>query len=312
MSHFTITIRNYRPSDFDNYILLHTETEQFDQSVRHISPQTLVEFLGRPNYCPETDLFVAEADGKIVGFISLFPERKIGRALLDCMVHPRHRRKSVAKKLFSRALHRAKEMGVKVVQIDIPKTNVAAISLVSRLGFQFIRRFLELKLDFYNIQLPDVKHGVFKIRELRPGEENKLTEIQNLSFIGTWGYNPNTTEEIIYRINMSDCSPEDVIVAHKGDKFVGYCWTTINAEENVTKRENKGKVHMMGVDPDYQNRGIGKQILLAGLAHLVNKSIETVELTADSENQAALSIYDSIGFEVWSTTLWYEKNLSKI
>ena len=238
MSDLSFTIKNYRSGDFNNYILFRTETEQIDQSGQYISPQTLAEYLGRPNYCPETDLFVAKADGKIVGSISLFPEQKIGRAVLACTVHPWHRRKGVAKRLFSHAVQRAKEMGVNVVQIDISKTNVAAMSLLSRLGFKFIRCFLELKLDFYNIRLPDVKHGEFKIRGLRPGEENKLTEIQNLSFLGTWGFHPNTTEEIIYRIKMSDCSPEDVIVACKGDIFVGYCWTTINAEENVDKGKN--------------------------------------------------------------------------
>jgi len=307
MSDFSFIIRNYRPGDFNNYFLLHAETEQFDRSGRYISTQALEEDLGKPNYYPETNLFVAEAEKKIIGYISLFPEQKIGRALLNCMVHPLYRRKGVAQRMFSFAVSRTKEMGIKAIQIDIPKTNVTARSLLSRSGFKFIRRFLELKLDFYNIRMPDVKHSAFKNRRLRPGEENKLTEIQNLSFIGTWGYNPNTTEEIIYRINMSDCSPEDVIVAYKEDKFVGYCWTTINTEENIAKGEKKGKVHMMGVDPDYQNRGIGKQILLAGLNHLLNKGIETVELTADNENQAALSLYESIGFKVWSETLWYEK-----
>lgn len=309
MSDFSFTIRNYRPGDFNTYILFRMETEQLDPSGSYISQQIFTEYLGRPNYCPETDLFIAESDGKIVGSISLFPEQKIGRAVLDCTVHPWHRRKGVAESLFSHAVQRAKEMGVKVVQIDISKANVTAISLLARLDFKCVRCFLELKLDFYNIRLPDVKHGAIKIRGLRSGEENKLTEIQNLSFMGSWGYHPNTTEEIIYHIKMSDCSPEDVIVACKKDQFVGYCWTTINAEENADKGKNKGRIHMMGVHPDHQHKGIGRQILLAGCHHLLNKGLETAELTSDSENQVALSIYKSVGFEVWSKTLWYEKNL---
>ena len=64
---------------------------------------------------------------------------------------------------------------------------------------------------------------------------------------------------------------------------------------------------MMGLDPDYQKKGIGKDILLTGLAHLRNNGIEVVELTVDSGNQAARSLYGSVGFEVYSTTEWYEK-----
>ncbi|MGD2125136.1 MAG: GNAT family N-acetyltransferase [Desulfobacteraceae bacterium] len=310
MSNLAFTIRNYRPGDFKGYIQLHVEAEQVDRSGRYISSQALAECLGRPNYSPEKDLFILETDGKIVGYISLTPELGIGRVLLDCLVHPRYRRKGIATKLFSRAMQRAKELGAKVTQISIPESNVAAKSLASGLGFKFIRRFLELKLDFYNIDLPDVKKGAFVIRELRSGEENKLTEIQNRSFAGTWGFNPNTPEEIVYRISLSGSSPENVIMAYEADKPIGYCWSKVNPEENAVRGENRGQIHMMGVDPDYQKKGIGKEILLTELARLKSKGIEVVELTVDSENQAARSLYASVGFEVCSTTEWYEKAVS--
>ncbi len=284
MRDFSFTIRNYRPGDFNAYVQLQLDTEQFDRSGRYISSQVLAEHLGRPNYSPEKDLFVVETDGKITGYISLAPELGIGRVLLDCLVHPHYRRKGAATKLFFRAMQRAKELGAKVAQVNIPEANVAAKSLVSSLGFKFIRRFLELELDFYNIHLPDVKHGTFISRPLRSGEEDKLTEIQNRSFVGTWGFNPNTIQEIVYRINLSGSSPGDVIMAYEGEEPVGYCWTKVNPEENAARGENKGQIHMLGVDPDYQEKGIGKEILLAGLA--------------------------SVGFEVCSTTEWYEKKVS--
>ena len=309
MSDFSFTIRNYRPGDFKGYVQLHVKTEQFDRSGRYVSSQALAECLGRPNYSPEKDLFIVETDRKIIGHISLIPEPGIGRVLLDCLVHPRYRRKGAATKLFSHALRRAKELGAKVTQINIPEANVAAKSLVSILGFKFIRRFLELKLDFYNIHLPDVKHSALLIRELRSGEEDKLTEIQNRSFVGTWGFNPNTTEEIVYRINLSGSSPENVIMAYEGDKPIGYCWTKVNPDENAMREENRGQILMMGVDPDYREKGIGKEILLTALAHLKSKGIEIVELTVDSENQAARSLYASIGFEICSKTEWYEKTV---
>ena len=310
MSDFSLTIRNYRPDDFNGYVQLHAETERSDPSGRHTSSQALAECLDRPNFSPEEDLFVVEKDEKIIGYISLTPELDIGRVLLDCLVHPRYRRKGAATKLFSRALQRAEELGAKVAQISIPEAHLAAKSLASTLGFKFIRRFLELKLQFYNIHLPDFNHVAFVIRKLTSGEEDKLTQIQNRSFMGTWGFNPNTVEEIIYRLDMPGTSPEDVIMAYEGDEPIAYCWTKVNAEPNPAGGEKKGQIHMIGVDPDYQEKGIGKDILLAGLAHLKSKGIHVVELTVDSENQAALSLYESIAFERCSTTEWYEKAVS--
>ena len=66
---------------------------------------------------------------------------------------------------------------------------------------------------------------------------------------------------------------------------------------------------MLGVDPDYRAKGVGMQVLVAGLSRLKGKGIQIVQLTVDSENKAALALYRSIGFEVWKSSLWYEKAL---
>jgi ribosomal protein S18 acetylase RimI-like enzyme len=64
---------------------------------------------------------------------------------------------------------------------------------------------------------------------------------------------------------------------------------------------------MMGVDPDYRQQEIGRVILLNGLQDLKSRGIDIVELTVDSENPAACSLYESVGFEVYVRTHWYEK-----
>ena len=70
-----------------------------------------------------------------------------------------------------------------------------------------------------------------------------------------------------------------------------------------------GRVSMLGVDPDYRGRGVGKAVLLAGLLYLKEEGFQVAELTVDSENQAAYTLYRSVGFEVLDSTLWYEKKI---
>lgn len=305
-----IIYRNYRTSDFNNYAKLRIETEKIDQSGLCISTRTLAEELDRPNYFPEKDLFVAETEKKIVGYISITIEAGIKRALAECLVHPGYRRKGTASKLFAFALQRAKNAGMNVTQISIAETNEAARCLLINLGFCHIRSFLELKIDLYNTSLGDVKSGQFISRGLLQGEEEMLKKIQNRSFEGTWGFNPNTTEEILYQLNIRDGSPKDVVITFFKDKPIGYCWTRINAEENATGSGKKGQIHMLGVDPDYRKKGIGKHVLESGLSYLKTKGIDVVELTTDSENQAARHLYRSAGFKEQSVTNWYERRLA--
>ena len=64
---------------------------------------------------------------------------------------------------------------------------------------------------------------------------------------------------------------------------------------------------MLGVDPDFRNRGLGRELLRAGLSHLKSRGREIIDITVDSENEAAVKLYDSEGFRLCEETLWYEK-----
>jgi len=306
MSNSPYTIRNYQPKDFDKYVLLNIEAEKLEPTGRCTSPQVIAEHLGRPNYSCEQDLFIVEIDGGIVGSIDVTPELSIGRVILNCWVRPEYRRRGLATKLLSYATNRAKELGVKVAHVNIGEDNVVAQRVLSRLDFSLVRRFLELRLDIADVHWPDTNQAALECRYLQRGEEDKLTQIQNRAFAGTWGYNPNTVEEITYHTNLSTCSPEDIVLIYEGDKVIGYCWTGVACEGGATSKR-KGRIFMLGVDPDYRGKGTAKRVLLAGLAHLKSKSLQVAELTVDSENKAACALYESIGFRVRTSSLWYEK-----
>ena len=64
---------------------------------------------------------------------------------------------------------------------------------------------------------------------------------------------------------------------------------------------------MLGVDTDYRVKGLGKKLLRAGLLHLRNKGRELVDITVDSQNVVAVTIYRSMGFQLHGETVWYEK-----
>jgi mycothiol synthase len=307
MNNFPYIIRNYRPSDFEDYVKLASEAERLKQT-SCCSPEVISESLRRPNYSPEKDLFIAELEGKVIGFMNLTPEVKIRRVILDCLVHQEHRRKGIAKRLLEYATCRAKELKAKVVQVNISEDNTIAKRVLPRLGFREVRYFLELRLPLAEIELPQHPPHPYSSCHLQLGEEEKFTQLQNRCFAGSWGYNPNTIEEMTYFINLSHRSREDIILIYRGEKPVGYCWTEIDC--GLTGGERKGRIYMLGVEPDYRGKGIGKIALLAGLSRLKNKGVQAVELTVDSENEIALALYRSCGFRVWGKSLWYEKRIN--
>ena len=303
------TIRNYLPADFENYLRLHLESEKLDQAGRRVSRSLLAEALGHPGLQPENDVFLAQGDESVIGYVRVFLEPGIGRALVGGLVHPRHRRKGIATALFDHAVRHAQAAGSDRVQICIAETNLGARQLCARLGLKFIRHFIGYRLDLAAVRLPEIETDNYVFRSLRPGEEDKLTAIQNRAFAGTWGFNPNTRDEISYRVHSSTCTPEDVVMVYRKDKPIAYCWTRIFHEGRKAGGAGRGEIHMLGVDPDFRKRSIGKNVLLAGLSHLKHKGVELVELSADSGMPAAQALYESAGFEKYMRTEWYEKKL---
>ena len=124
MSNSPHAVRNYRPADFNSYVRLNIEAERLEPVGRRVSPQVIAEQLGRPGYSPERDLFLVETAGNIVGYMGEVPELAIGRVILDCWVHPEHRRAGLARRLLACAIHRAEEARAGLAQVSILEDNL--------------------------------------------------------------------------------------------------------------------------------------------------------------------------------------------
>jgi mycothiol synthase len=148
---------------------------------------------------------------------------------------------------------------------------------------------------------------VFPIWPLGRDEVDVLTLIQNRSFAGDWSFSANTVEQIRGTIGQSDTA-DGVRIAMDGDRPAGYCWPRIQAN---ARGETWGRISMIGVDPDYKGRGLGKQLLLSGLAYLKGRGLEVGRLTVDADNTVARSLYRSVGFTERDRSIWYEKVIDK-
>jgi mycothiol synthase len=304
-----VKIRTYEDDDFSGYLALQVASKKLDSTGRLVTARSLKEDLERPNFNPQTDLWVADLNGKLIGSLSISREPAIGRAVLDGCVHPLQRRGKIATELFSAALQRIRAAGIPAAHVSIPETNAPARHLLDHLGFSLIRYFVEMQLAIDSARMPAIRKNTTASCSLAPAEARLLTEIQNRCFADSWGFNPNTEEEIAYRLKMQSRSPQDVILTYLGDQPIGYCWTIINTDKNANRKESNGLIHMLGVDPDYRQQDIGKAVLRNGLEGLKARGIDIVRLTVDNENTVALSLYESVGFDIYAKTAWYEKIL---
>ena len=75
-------------------------------------------------------------------------------------------------------------------------------------------------------------------------------------------------------------------------RIAGSCWTKIHRDADPPL----GEIYVIGVDPDFQGRGFGRGLTLAGLDWLSGKGLTVGMLYVDGANAAARALYGTMDF----------------
>jgi len=146
--------------------------------------------------------------------------------------------------------------------------------------------------------------------EIRPFEERDLDALVELS-LRAWEPVFSSLREVLgddlflrlhpdWRAGQaeavrSSCTSDerDVFVALAGDRPVGFVAVALNAFH-----ERMGWIDIIGVDPDYQRRGIGSRLTELAVDHLRSRGMDVVvvETGGDPGHGPARAAYEASGF----------------
>jgi len=265
--------------------------------------------LTKPGYDAGQDLFFAETNDIVVGFINVIPELGINRAVLDFAISLSQNPKDLLSALIKPALKRAEQIGAALAHVSVPALDVQPVVVIESLGFKPVRRFCDLQLNISDID-PSAARMDWEYRFFRDTDMQLLSDIQNRCFAGEWGYNPNTVDDTAWQLKVRNNCPEDIVLAFDKGDVTGYCWTESECGREPTTGVLMGRVYMLGVDVRYRGKGMGRQLLMMGLAHLKKQGRELIEITVDTQNTIAINLYQTLGFHLCRETVWYEKSLA--
>ncbi len=122
-----------------------------------------------------------------------------------------------------------------------------------------------------------------------------------------------TREDLDLRLAEDWFDPGGFLLAHevtadgREGALVGCHWTKVhrNTASAGPGQDPIGEVYVLGVDPDFHGKGLGRTLTLAGLNHLWNQGLHEVMLYVESNNVAALATYKRLGFHRFDTDALY-------
>jgi mycothiol synthase len=143
--------------------------------------------------------------------------------------------------------------------------------------------------------LPAEEHAAITTRPFRPGQDEQAwLEVNNRAFQrhpeqGGW-----TEQTLKARQAQPWFDPDGFLLHHRDGRLAGFCWTKVHRAE----ASSLGEIYVVAVDPDFSGHGLGRQLTLAGLDHLVEKGCPEAMLYVDATNVPALKLYIDLGFTV--------------
>jgi mycothiol synthase len=306
-------IRHYvSENDLSELSRLMTEIESMDRDGEDTSEEYLRASLTWPNYRPAQDVWVAESQGKLVGY-GVALEQPSQRCRIYAVVHPSQRRQGLGSQLLELTLHRARELGSKNILVYANERNNESDLFLKHHEFQQVGSSGSLKLNA-EIEIPPAEFpkGFTLKKYSEVNEPLILLKALNDCYLGMWGHghddNPSEEERKSPRFLQYYDADDILLLFDEKNAIFGIC-----SLKSQGKREGSGELSDLldgpGIIQKYREQGYQRPMILVGIQHLHKRGTRpiTLEFWGDSEN--ALSVYRSLGFEMVNCYIAYHKEL---
>lgn len=219
---------------------------------------------------------------------------------LEVAVDPEHRGIGVEVALVEAALELAAAEGGGQLHLWVFRPTQIHDALAHRLGFSRGRELYQMRRPLPHPEAARWPAGV-RVRRFVPGQDEAAwLAVNNAVFAGHPEQGTWDLETLRRREAEAWFDPVGFLLAEDDEGLAGFCWTKVHEGGDVGGRAGGmiGEIYVIAVDPSRQGSGLGKALVLGGLASLAERGCRTGMLYVDASNESAVGLYRALGFEV--------------
>jgi mycothiol synthase len=219
---------------------------------------------------------------------------------LEVAVDPEHRGVGVEVALVEAALELAAAEGGGPLHFWVFRPTQIHDALAHRLGFDRGRELYQMRRPLPHPEAARWPAGV-RVRRFVPGQDEEAwLAVNNAAFAGHPEQGTWDLETLRRREAEAWFDPAGFLLAEDDDGLAGFCWTKVHEGGDTGGRagETTGEIYVIAVDPSRQGIGLGRALVLGGLASLAERGCQTGMLYVDASSEAAVGLYRALDFEV--------------
>ncbi|HEY1351405.1 MAG TPA: GNAT family N-acetyltransferase [Ktedonobacteraceae bacterium] len=233
--------------------------------------------------------FLYYEHGTLIGFLALFSFNP-AEVEISGMVHPAYRRRGVFTALYTRASARCQQRGFSRILLIVETASSAGQAFVQALGAGYDHSEYAMALE--KPQGPTHLEERLHFRAATPADLPLLTAITARVFAlpepeVPW-YSAARLQEADYEV------------------YVGALDGNVIGKIDIALSTRGGLLYGFGVQPEYQGRGYGRQILACTIQELLARGKTEITLEVSVTNTHALSLYQSCGFQETRSYDYYQ------
>jgi mycothiol synthase len=252
---------------------------------------------------------IAIKDNQLAGYAHLDLTDQVEGPSAELVIAPKFRNQGIGKELVKELKAQAGGKLRLWSHGDLPGAkNIATVN-----GFTHTRTVIQMRRSLTDA-IPEIDNQI-PIRTFLPTIDNQAwLTANNLAFKDHPEQSKWSERDLEVRTKEDWFDPKGFLIAEINDEIAGFCWTKIHGghshkhseTEPVHDHDPIGEIYIMGVNPKYQGKGIGRAVTIAGLKHLRYQGIFSAMLYVDAENNGAIKLYQNLGFKEWGRDLLYQ------
>ena len=272
-----------------------------------VQPGQLEEKLTDPYLAPDC-VFLGRDGGRTVGFSLAFVVPATGGgawAAIRLGVDASARRRGLGSALLARVAERLAssrfEGGVHELGLAAFMPNPAAEAFAAAHGFEHTRWFWRMERP--TAPAPDLNWPAGIEPRMFVGSEAAIADYNdayNASFARHYHFVPSTLATLRRRLEHPGALADGLLLAYRGDCCVGFC--------RNERMSSTGVIGVLGTIPEARGIGLGRALLRWAIASFGSRGFPRVGLMVDGENESALALYRSEGFEIERTRRFWRRS----
>lgn len=246
------------------------------------------------NYVNEFMYFDKE---ELIGYLGI---GTFGGALapfeLTGMVHPNYRRQGVFTKLIELALNECRNRKASSILLLCDKTSVSGQEYVKKIKAKYLYSEFEMYLKEKNQDNLQAEVEYIHFKKALNSDAGEVAR-QNAIYFGRIEEENAIEAEWIWP-EEEEKKGMTIYLAKKENVVIG--------KVHLQQINGLGAIYGVGVLPEFRGKGYGRGILSKAIKQLLEEKAEEVMLQVAAENETALSLYLSCGFQQTSVMDYYE------